>query len=419
MTGALRVRGSGTLTLGGGVTRDFGSNRIVVGDSGTSGRVVQNDGLVQNTDYLMIGGNAVSNASGEYVINGGTLSIGNGIYFAWTSTSNTGTLTQNGGLVQTLNSTQALQMGNDGGQATYNLNGGTLYSDFGGGASYPSQTFNFGGGLFRAFDNTAPLATMTTTIAPSATAFINTNGHSVTWNGPISGASAAGLTESGAGNLVLNGNNTYSGVTTVNPGSNLTLGNSAALIGSTLNTNGSIFFSLISNASFGGLAGTANLPLPAGFSLSVGSNNASTTYSGNISGGSASFTKTGAGSLTLNGTQSYTGATTVNAGKLYINGPLSTSSAVSVSSSATFGGGGSAGTVTVASGGAIEGGQAGVGSLTLNGDLTFNGAGALNLANIAGAASIVNVNGNLTASGSTGSLVINIGGTAPGNYRQL
>ena len=162
------------------------------------------------------------------------------------------------------------------------------------------------------------------------------------------------------------------------------------------------------------------MPLPAGFLLTVGGNNASTTYSGNISGGSASFTKTGAGTLTLNGTQSYTGATTVNAGKLYVNGPLSASSTVSVSSGATFGGGGSAGAVTVASSGAVEGGQSGVGSLTLNGDLTFNGAGALNVANLAGGASIVNVNGNLSANGSPGSLLINIGGTAPaitGDYK--
>ena len=168
LTGALRVRGNGTLTLGGGVTRDFGSNRIVIGDTGVSGRVVQNDGLVQTTDYLMVGGNAVSNASGEYVINGGTLSIGNGIYLGWTP-SNSGTLTQNGGLVQTINPTQALQVGVNGGYGTYNLNGGTLFSDFAaGGDPYTYQTFNFGGGLFKAFTGMTALATMTTTIAPSA-----------------------------------------------------------------------------------------------------------------------------------------------------------------------------------------------------------------------------------------------------------
>ncbi len=290
------------MTLGGGVTRDFGSNRIVIGDTGTSGRVVQNDGLVQNTDYLMIGGNNVTNASGEYVINGGTLSIGNGIYIAWDSPSNSGTLTQNGGLVQTLNPTQALQLGIQGGNGTYNLNGGTLYSDFGGGGPpYTSQTFNFGGGMFKAYTTTAPLATMTTTIAASATAFINTNGFSVTWNGPISGPSAAGLTESGGGNLVLNGSNSYSGATTVNAGSTLYLGNSAAVIGSTLNANGAVIFSGISNASFGGLAGTSNMALPASFLLTVGSDNDSTTYSGNISGNGAGFTKTGAGSINFDG----------------------------------------------------------------------------------------------------------------------
>ena len=217
------------MTLGGSVTRDFGNNRIVIGDNGVSGRVVQNNGLVQNTDYLMIGGNFTTNATGEYVINGGTLSIANGIYIAWGDPSDTGTLTQNGGLVQTNLTSQALQLGIQGGNGTYNLNGGTLYSNFGdGGPPKTSQTFNFGGGQFKLFATTTTLPTMTTTIASGATAYLNTNGLSFTWNGPITGPSAAGLAETGGGYLTLNGINTYTGATTVNANSTLYLGNSAA-----------------------------------------------------------------------------------------------------------------------------------------------------------------------------------------------
>ena len=51
--------------------------------------------------------------------------------------------------------------------------------------------------------------------------------------------------------------------------------------------------------------------------LSVGGNNASTTYSGALSGG-GSLNKAGNGTLTLNGANTYTGGTTVNAGVLAV-----------------------------------------------------------------------------------------------------
>ena len=61
----------------------------------------------------------------------------------------------------------------------------------------------------------------------------------------------------------------------------------------------------------GSVSGAGNVTLGAA-ALSVGSNNASTTLSGVISG-SGSLTKIGSGTLDLTGASTYTGATTVSA----------------------------------------------------------------------------------------------------------
>jgi autotransporter-associated beta strand protein len=69
----------------------------------------------------------------------------------------------------------------------------------------------------------------------------------------------------------------------------------------------------------GGLSGSYALGLTnatgAALSLSVGNNNSDTTFSGALSG-SGSLKKIGSGKLTLAGVNSYTGATTVEAGTL-------------------------------------------------------------------------------------------------------
>ena len=90
-----------------------------------------------------------------------------------------------------------------------------------------------------------------------------------------------------------------------------------------------------------------------GVAVSVGNNGQDTTYSGVLKGTYTSLTKTGAGTLTLSGANSYSGNTIVNAGMLLVNGPgsLAASSAVSVgagATAATLGGDGTIyGTVTV------------------------------------------------------------------------
>lgn len=80
--------------------------------------------------------------------------------------------------------------------------------------------------------------------------------------------------------------------------------------------------------------------------------------------------KVGTGTLVVSGAASYTGATTIDAGTMVVNGSIASSSGVTVNSGATL-----AGTGTVAStllnGGANLSPGPGVGTLSVNGTLTF------------------------------------------------
>jgi autotransporter-associated beta strand protein len=94
------------------------------------------------------------------------------------------------------------------------------------------------------------------------------------------------------------------------------------------------------------------------------------TSSGVISG-DGGMTKSSAGVLTLGGVNTYTGATTVDAGKLVVNGSIS-GSAVTVQSGGTLGGSGTVGTLTLESGGTISPGNS-PGTLNINGDINWVG----------------------------------------------
>lgn len=91
----------------------------------------------------------------------------------------------------------------------------------------------------------------------------------------------------------------------------------------------------------GALSGNGTVGLGGG-TLTVGSNNTDTTFSGVIENGAfgagGSLVKTGTGTLTLSGANTYTGATTINGGTLQAGAEntLSSASAVTVNSSGTL-----------------------------------------------------------------------------------
>ena len=128
--------------------------------------------------------------------------------------------------------------------------------------------------------------------------------------------------------------------------------------------------------------------------LSIGANklivgnNLSTSFSGTIkdsgyySSGPASIVKTGTGTLTLSGANTYTGGTTVNSGILLVNntgGSGTGTGAVTVSRSTLGGIGAISGAVTVGgnSGQAafLAPGTTGIGTLTIKKSLKFNATG--------------------------------------------
>jgi YVTN family beta-propeller protein/autotransporter-associated beta strand protein len=219
---------------------------------------------------------------------------------------------------------------------------------------------------------------------------IDTNGNSATLSGAISGP--GGLTKIGAGTLTLSGSSTYTGATSVNAGTlqagavNAFSPFSAFTVasGATLDLNSF-------NQTIGSLAGVGNVALGSAI-LTAGNDNTSTTFSGTVSG-AGGLTKIGSGTLILSGTNSYSGATSVNAGALVVNGSIA-SSAVAVNNGAMLAGTGTVGATTTNSGGTFAPGSGVAGtSMTVAGNLAFQ-SGALYLVQInSSTASFANVTG--------------------------
>jgi autotransporter-associated beta strand protein len=175
-----------------------------------------------------------------------------------------------------------------------------------------------------------------------------------------------------------------------------------------LTTNGLLAIDLLSSAgtTIGSLEGTGEVGI-SGKTLTIGSNNLSTTYSGIIrnlgfnssNAAAGNLAKTGTGTLTLAGTNTYTGTTTVNNGTLLVNGSIATSSGVTVNSGGTIGGTGTLPVTTINSGGTLAPGNNAVGTLSVNGNLTLS-TGATTAIEVQGATiDRINVTGTAALAG--------------------
>jgi autotransporter-associated beta strand protein len=266
------------------------------------------------------------------------------------------------------------------------------------------------------------------------------------------GTGAVSLRKTGAGIWTVSGSNTYTGGTELNAGT-LSLG-SAGAIGSsgTISFNGgTLQATAINTTDYSSRFSTA-----ASQQYRIDTNSESFTLSSNLSSLGGSFTKFGAGTLTLSGANTYTGTTTINGGVLaVINGAaIADTGAViladvagatlTVQNSETIGslrgGGATGGNVSIASGqtltvaetgsqtfaGVISNSgslvKTGAGTLTLSGTNTYTGLTTVSAGQLvvngssSGSAHTVGNGATLGGSGTVGALVVQSGGTiSPGN----
>ena len=298
------LSGSGSFTQSGGINNpsDYNGAQLYLGyNAGSFGSYALSGSSVLNC----LGSSATGQYGKEYIgafgagvfnQTGGTNNNDGYIYLANTGgTGNTGTYNLNGGLLITA----VIQAG--GGTAAFNINGGTLELTKG---NVPP----FG----------LPSVLMPLTLGSSGGGTFESSGTTGVFSGAISGPGS--LTVVGTGMIILGAANTYSGNTLISGGT-LQLGSSLALQQSTLDTSGAgmLSFGTLASATVGGLTGPGPLALKssasAGLSLSVGNNGTSTTCSGALSG-TGSLTKIGSGQLTLAGSNTYAGNTTITRGHL-------------------------------------------------------------------------------------------------------
>jgi autotransporter-associated beta strand protein len=149
------------------------------------------------------------------------------------------------------------------------------------------------------------------------------------------------LRQVGSGTTTLTGANTYNGITSISAG--------VLVVGSgTVGTLGT-----------GNVVNTASLHFARTDSVTVA----------NAISGTGSVRQIGSGTTNLTGTSTYTGATTVEAGTLRVNGSIASSS-VTVQRGGTLGGAGIVGPTTVLAGGTLAPGNS-IGTLSINGNLTL------------------------------------------------
>jgi len=384
---AINDIGNGTLSSIGTITFDSAAGAYTLAaNSGSAGNgtalslagsIINNSNSTQtiNTALSVAGTRTVNTAGGNVTI-GGVISGTGGLTKAGNSTltlsgANTynGTTTLNAGQLH-LNSATAL------GNSTLTITGGTIDNTSSGSITLSNTNAQNWNGDF-SFNGTRDLNMGAGAVTMNASRTVTVNSGNFTIGGAISG-SGFGLTKNGSGSLILNGANTYTGTTTVNAGT-LSIGASQTL---------------------GAIAGSGNLSLGSGFTLTTNSSS-STTYSGVISG-AGGLTKAGTSTLTLSGNNTHTGATTVIAGTLNLTGSLNGTLTT-----------GSSGTVTVGVGARVANATFTAGSVNATNALTVTNSVTLGggmRAAMSGASSFTVQGANLTNSAESNTLTL-AGGT--------
>lgn len=187
-------------------------------------------------------------------------------------------------------------------------------------------------------------------------------------------ATNGALTKTGLGTLTLTGTATNTGNTTIQNGSIILSGGNnrlntagSVVLGDTSTSgrlqlgSGSAISQTLSGLTTTGQGGSVvgGAATASTLNLNIASSN---IFGGRLGGDAANennlaLEKSGAGDLTLTATSTYTGNTTVSAGKLIVNGNISTSNLTTVANGATLGGSGTLGDVVVETGGTLAPGN--------------------------------------------------------------
>ncbi len=445
------VLGVPTATVTGpGSTWNLGGLGLTVGGGSTSGpgRLIVSNGGVVNTSSLTIGDpcgcadGRVTITDGAVVNSFGFTGIGEG------STLNLGTgglagaiitpaIDNRGRIVANFTDTLTLAATVFGAGTLSKAGSGTLILT--GSNTYTGGTTITGGTL--QLGNGGTSGSIVGNVTNDGTFAINRS-DTLTFGGVISGTGA--FQQNGAGTTILTAANTYTGATTVNAGTLQAGAVNTLAPGSAFTVVSGATLNLASfNQTIGSLAGAGSVALGSA-TLTSGTDNTSTTFSGTISG-TGGLTKIGSGTLTLSGANTYSGGTTLAAGTLRLandqalgSGALTTTgSVVDYANGVTIANpivlNSNTTQLQVATGTATQAGviselngprpleKIGAGSLVLTAANTYSGpttitAGTLIVnGSIANSAVTINSGATLAGNGVVGAVTVNSGGTlAPG-----
>jgi fibronectin-binding autotransporter adhesin len=174
----------------------------------------------------------------------------------------------------------------------------------------------------------------TTILADGGTLEFGSSANS-TFSLVISGS--GGVTQSGTGEVLLTGSNNYTGTTNLNAGA-LQIGNLTAIGSGIVNFSGNAVLDLNGNSiTLSSLSGSNGVVdnVSAGGTVTLTINNGGTTTFGGViqnTTGTLSLIKSGSGTLDLTGVTTFTGSTTLSAGRLVLSNTnaLGSTSAVTV-----------------------------------------------------------------------------------------
>ena len=367
---------------------------LAVGLVGTGILTIQNGGTVSNV-FGAVGNLAGSNGmvivtgEGSSWTNSGTIVVG-GVGKGILTIQNGGTVSSAGGGSVGLNAgSQGTVIVTGAGSTWNNSPGGGLNI---GSSGFGTLTIASGGTVN---NNTAFTANIGSAAGSQGTVIVTGAGSA--W----SNSSGLNVGSSGTGTLTIADNGTVTSggpfmvargagsVGTLNIGASA--GNPAAAPG-TLNA---------ANVAFGAGTGTLNF------------NHTSNNYIFAPAIGGNGSVNVLAGITILPATNTYTGATTINGGALFVNGSIASSSLTTVNSGAVLSGSGTVGT-TIVNGTIAPGNGPIIGTLNVNGIYTQN-AGSTYQVKVGSQSDLINITGNANINGGTVAVQA-VAGAAPKTY---